>query len=593
MGQTVRRVLILLPLLLSCGAGSSALVPPQDSAADASTDVPAAPDTVDELVGTETLPPEDLPALPECLTDDDCQGLAIAIPLCRIVICDEGLCAQVDAVDGVPCHSGAACKDPGTCAKGSCVELPASCDDGDPCTGETCESGVGCLYEPLSDVPCEDADLCTATEHCVYAASVGAAAVDCDDGVPCTLDLCDPWFGCLHEDLDALCDDGDPCTGGDQCIYGTCVGTTDVCECDTDADCAGYTNACFSAYTCDADAVPRVCLPAPETEAPCPDVGPCLAGSCNPATEACDPIPKPDGTPCADAQACVADGECVAGTCVGAPVACEGGGECTVPACVPGEGCVEVPAPGPCDDGDPCSVNDWCVDGACAGVETACGAAAPALFRVTKLAWEGPALTFLASGVVEVALDEAMDVALAQSLVDSYAPLDLLLGLAPLDTKGPSALQLGTVACLRDAFGVVTSCPWPASGAALDGVEYCLDGDPCEALSAASPAPAFGVLGGVSGPLTLGAGLGGSIEPAAAAVVGQLEGLPAPTGIASGTLSLFLGAEAAEVVTMAPPLMAPMALSDLLDPGALSDVDGLAGWWLHLDFEAVRIPIIP
>ncbi len=39
--------------------------------------------------------------------------------------------------------------------------------------------------------------------------------------------------------------------------------------------------------------------------------------------------------------------------------------------------------------------------------------------------------------------------------------------------------------------------------------------------------------------------------------------------------------------------MAPMTLAELLDPSALAEVDGLEGWWLHLDFEALRIPIIP
>ena len=551
------------------------------------------PDSADDLVGADAPPPEDLPALPECLTDDDCQGLAVAIPVCKVVLCDAGLCAQADAADGTWCHSGTSCMDPGACAKGTCVETVTDCVDGDPCTGETCEPGIGCLFEPLDDVPCDDGDLCTASDLCVEGACVGEGEVDCDDGVPCTLDLCDPWFGCLHEDLDALCDDGDPCTGDDQCIYGACVGTTDVCECDSDADCAGYANACFAAYTCDDGAAPRVCVPAPETEAPCPDVAPCLAGSCNPATEACDPVPKPDGTPCADPQVCVADGACVDGVCVGAPVVCEGGGICTAPACVPGEGCVEVPAPGPCDDEDPCSVNDWCVDGACASLATGCVEAPPALFRVAKLQWQAPGLSFKAPGGIEVALEEAMDVALAQSLADSYAPLDLLLGITPMDLSAPSALHLGTGACLRDAAGLVTSCPWPTPGAVLDGIEVCLDGDPCAAISGAPPVPAFGAMGGVSAAWTLGAGLGGSVEPTAVEAVGQLQGLPEPTKIAAGTLSLFLGEEAADLATVAPPLMAPMALADLLDPDALTDVDGLLGWWLHLDYEAVRIPIIP
>ncbi len=471
-------------------------------------------------------PAEDLPALPECVTDDDCQGLAVAIPLCQVVICDAGSCAQVDAADGLPCHSGAACKDPGACAKGACVESETACDDGDPCTGVTCEPGIGCLYEPLDGVSCDDGNSCTPTDLCVEGACVGDGEISCDDGEVCTLDLCDPWFGCVHEDLDALCDDGDPCTGGDVCVYGSCIGMTDVCECDTDEDCAEVANACFGAYVCDDAAVPRVCVPVSETETPCPDVSPCLAGVCDPSTESCAPVPKEDGTPCTDPLACVVEGSCVAGACVGEPVVCEGGDVCTAPVCVPGEGCTEVPAPGPCDDDDPCTANDWCVDGGCAALATGCGAAPAVLFRVTKLQWQGPGLAFTAPGGIEVGLEEAMDVALTQSLSDSYGPLDLLLGISPMDTKGPSSLAVGTGACLRDDAGAVTSCPWPES-LSLAGMDYCLADDPCEAISGAPPAPAFGVIGAASATLSLGAGLGGSVEPAAGEGVGPVLGLPA------------------------------------------------------------------
>jgi hypothetical protein len=593
MEHLARCVLVLLPFLLcGCGAGSSSFAPSWDTNPDLVEDVTSGADTHED-VSADAPPPADLPELAECLTDDDCQGLALAIPLCQVVICDAGACTQVAAADGMPCHSGTSCKDPGTCAKGSCLEPVTVCEDGDPCTGTTCEPGIGCLHEPLDEVPCDDGDLCTATDLCVAGLCVGAGEILCDDGEVCTLDLCDPWFGCVHEDLDALCDDGDPCTGADTCVFGACVGMTDVCECDTDADCAGFANACFGAYTCDEAALPRVCVPMAESETPCPDVAPCLAAVCDPSTEACVPVPKADGTPCADPLACVTEGSCVAGICVGEPVVCEGGGLCTAPVCVPGEGCTEAPEPGPCDDDDPCTVNDWCVDGACAALGTDCGAAPAALFRVTTLQWGGPGLAFTAPGGIEIGLEEAMDVALTQSLGDSYAPLDLLLGVSPLDTKGPSSLLVGAEACLRDDVGLVTSCPWPGTGVSLSGLDYCLAGDPCEEISGAPPAPAFGVLGEVAVALSLGASLGGSVEPAAMEVVGQLQGLPDPAGIAAGTLSLFLTEDAAALATVAPPLMAPMTLAELLHPGALTEVDGLQGWWVHLDFEALRVPIIP
>lgn len=69
----------------------------------------------------------------------------------------------------------------------------ADCDDGDPCTGDICDSASGsCVYEFFN----------------------------CDDSDPCTIDTC-TWVGdppvmiCAYEPVD--CDDGDPCTD-DRCV---------------------------------------------------------------------------------------------------------------------------------------------------------------------------------------------------------------------------------------------------------------------------------------------------------------------------------------------------------------------------------------
>ena len=596
MGHTSLRVFLLLPLLLcACGAGTATLAPSPDSTADVTSDHVIGPEVVGDIGVTDSAPPEDLQPLPECLSDDDCQGLAVAIPLCRRVICDDGACVQIDAADGTPCDTGTPCREPGACADGVCEEPELSCEDGDPCTGTTCDGVDGCLFEPLEGVACDDGDPCTATDLCVEGACVGAGETVCDDGNACTQDGCDPWFGCVHLDLDALCDDGDPCTGDDQCVYGTCIGMTDVCECDVDADCAVFVNACFSAYTCATSAVPRVCVPVPASETPCPDVGPCLAGACDPATEACAPVPKPDGTPCVDSIVCVAEGECLAGICVGTPLECPGeaAGPCFVPACVPGEGCVAVPAPGPCDDDDPCTVNDWCVDGACDALEADCAPAPPALFRIISLGWDGPGLVFSGPGGVEVGLDEALNVALNQALGDAYAPLDLLVGFTSMETTGSSALRLQAGACLRDDAGAVTGCPWPGDDAEIGPMTWCLDALPCAGISGAPPAPGFGASGVPAASLGLPGALGGVLGAESTEVAGQLLGLPEPVAITAGTLSLFLTEDAAGAVTLSPPLMAALSLAELLDPAALTSVDDLQGWWLHLDFEAVRTPILP
>jgi len=593
MRHTACGVLLILPTLLSCGAGSASLAPATDTGPEVAADAAAAADGAEDIAAPDTPRPADLAPLPACITDDDCHGLAAALPVCVVVVCDGGTCVQTGAVDGTWCDEGIPCRLPGICAEGACDAPDDPCEDGDPCTGVTCDPYDGCLYEPLDGVACDDGDHCTAMDLCVEGVCVGDGDYDCDDGNPCTADGCDPWFGCVHEDLVGPCDDGDPCTGDDECVYGTCVGAADICECDTDDDCMGLANACFSAYTCDVDAVPRVCVPAPETETACPDVSPCQAGICNPVTETCDPVPKPDGTPCADPGACVAEGECVEGACVGTSVECPGEGTvCTVPACVPGEGCTEVHAPGPCDDGDPCTVNGWCVDAACASLDTGCEAAPPALFRVTAMAWLGPGLTFSAPGNIELAMEEAAGVAIGQALVDPYSPLDILLGIGPMDTAAPALLKLGAGGCIRDDAGVVTGCPWPGDDQDLGVVAWCLDPGSCDGIPGASDPPGFGASGDPDA-LVLTGGLGGILDAAAAEIGGQLQDLPNPTGITAGTLSLFLDEEAAALAALYPPLMAPLTLAELLDPAASTDVDGLHGWWIHLGFEAERIPVVP
>ena len=109
--------------------------------------------------------------------------------------------------------------DPGLCS-GSCTQQAdgTQCDDGSPCTtADACLTGI-CTGTPL----------------------------DCDDGVACTVDSCDPAFGCKHIDTcggcmgqpdGAVCDDGNADTSNDVCRQGLCVGTPVGDGCVYDADC--------------------------------------------------------------------------------------------------------------------------------------------------------------------------------------------------------------------------------------------------------------------------------------------------------------------------------------------------------------------
>lgn len=75
-------------------------------------------------------------------------------------------------------------------------EMPKDCDDGNPCTIDTCEDGV-CVYENAPEgTACGDASACNGAETCDGSGVCRAGTPEIiDDGEPCTLDLCDPVTG--------------------------------------------------------------------------------------------------------------------------------------------------------------------------------------------------------------------------------------------------------------------------------------------------------------------------------------------------------------------------------------------------------------
>ncbi|MDP6947392.1 MAG: hypothetical protein QF464_24805, partial [Myxococcota bacterium] len=132
--------------------------------------------------------------------------------------------------DGNPCTLG------DHCASGACaVTEMAVCDDGNPCTSDHCDPLSGCESAAVEG-PCSDGDACTVGDVCDAGTCVGQAALGCDDGNPCTDDSCDTALGCVHVDNDAGCDDDNACTLGDLCVAGACVGGS-APDCDDDNGC--------------------------------------------------------------------------------------------------------------------------------------------------------------------------------------------------------------------------------------------------------------------------------------------------------------------------------------------------------------------
>ena len=134
-----------------------------------------------------------------CTASDACDASGICVPGAPLV-CD----------DGQFCNGAESC-DPGIgCLAGS----PPVVDDGVACTDDDCDEPGDLVTHTANDALCEDGAFCNGVESCDPALGCQpGAAVDCADAVACTLDSCDEALdGCDHQPDDPSCDDGDPCT---------------------------------------------------------------------------------------------------------------------------------------------------------------------------------------------------------------------------------------------------------------------------------------------------------------------------------------------------------------------------------------------
>jgi hypothetical protein len=140
--------------------------------------------------------------------------------------------------------------------------LPPDCDDGDPCTDDTCVPGQGCEH-PYNSNPCDDHNACTSADQCFFGYCSGTPINYCDDYNDCTVDGCDPDVGCTHQPgtPGGPCNDFDPCTIGDTCgeyycLPGTPIDCSDGDPCTNDS-CEfgrGCLNSPSPGIACNADA---------------------------------------------------------------------------------------------------------------------------------------------------------------------------------------------------------------------------------------------------------------------------------------------------------------------------------------------------
>jgi hypothetical protein len=200
----------------------------------------------------------------------------------------------------------------------------------------------------------------------------------CDDGDRCTTDACNPRAqdadarGCIHTPV--VCSGG-----GDAChMGGTCDPSTGLCSVvpRPDGTPCDDANACTGGDTCQlgvcAGGAPVVCPPADQCHE---------AGTCDPLSGTCSRPAKPDGTACDDGNACTQGDACRAGVCTGgASVTCAAMDQChDAGVCDPGTGTCSSPPKvdgAACSDGDACTQGDVCRAGTCtAGAPVACAPA--------------------------------------------------------------------------------------------------------------------------------------------------------------------------------------------------------------------------
>ncbi len=159
-------------------------------------------------------------SLPTCVTKAKCDDGKF----CTKDVCDPstGNCdSKTTLTAGTPCTTTDPCVIDGQCdGKTTCKSTkPVACNDGNPCTDDSCISGLGCTGTPVTKTTaCNDGNGCTTGDTCANGVCGGTQAV-VDDGNACTNDACDPMSGITHTPVG----DGTACGTSSACSKGICV----------------------------------------------------------------------------------------------------------------------------------------------------------------------------------------------------------------------------------------------------------------------------------------------------------------------------------------------------------------------------------
>ncbi|NOX57901.1 MAG: hypothetical protein GXP29_03470 [Planctomycetes bacterium] len=200
-------------------------------------------------------------------------------------------------------------------------------------------------------MPLPDGFGMVSTGHTVCAAGNCTFNIDCDDGDPCTTDTCTiPPEGpicqgvctnpTIADGLEGGCDDGLFCNGIESCQSGSCTsGVAPTC-------CAGTVDE--PAESCSED-LGRCSAESEVAGRRCVEDTDCTGGVCDHCVDLCSV-----DTDCDDGFACNGAETCNAGVCQAGPPACGSGANCFEKRCI---GAILVTA---CTNADDCAGNQTC-----------------------------------------------------------------------------------------------------------------------------------------------------------------------------------------------------------------------------------------
>ena len=217
-------------------------------------------------------------------------------------VCTFFLLMDCDCDDGDPCTTN-------TCV-GMCItsRVENCCQTNNDCTDTLCNQALcdtsrsRCVLQPYTDgVACDDQDVCTVNDGCTGGFCVGIP-LNCTVN-QCQSCTCDPVLGCTYKDVV----DGTSCQQ-DTCSVSTCVS----------GQCSGQPMDCT------------------HLDDHC-GLGQCVDGECV-------HVPGVDGTLCDDGFHCTSSDHCESGKCVGVQRQCFDTDPCTLNMCVEHvQSCVALP----------------------------------------------------------------------------------------------------------------------------------------------------------------------------------------------------------------------------------------------------------